>query len=196
MILLIHTNPSNMKQLLLFTLTLLFGLTGNAQSPADIESTLKYPDELVFDKSWMNYTIYKPNTSIACKYPMKQVSKTQQRTVFVNKDSSLKMSFAFFDLKKLPFYVESDSHNQAAYKFFASDSVARSKAYTADIKIVEADTSRGILYYSENVAQKTKFYLVGTDGNTFSIIMVAGKELDIEKLKGDMHMSYKLNLKD
>jgi hypothetical protein len=170
-------------------------LTVNAQL-SDIEATLKYPDELVFDKSLMSHTVYKPNTSIACRYEMRQVSKTLQRTVFMSEGDSVKMSFAFFDLQKLPFHNNSDTAFESARKFYIWDSSARATANMPAVSVVSTDKTKGILYYREMSGDKTKLYLVGAKNNLISLILFTSKDLDPDAHMGNMEMSFKLNSRE
>ena len=185
-----------MKTLFNFLLLMFFSILCNGQLTNDMDAVLKYPDDLVFDKSLMSYTVYKPNTSIACTYPIRQVSKNAQRTVFMSTGDTLKMSFAFFDLEKLPFYNSSDSAFQAAYKFYNWDSTARAKANMPALSIVQSDKEKGILYYREMAGDITRLYLVGTKNKLISLILFSSKDLDTKKHMGNMEMSFKLNSKE
>ena len=182
-----------MKVILVFFLFAITCISANAQKPLDIESALKYPDELLFDKSLMNYTVYKPNTSIACTYRIRQVSKTTQRTVFHSDEDSIKMSFAFFSPEKLPFYNSSDSAFDLAYKFYAWDSSARAKANGPAISIVREEKAKGMLYYKEVSGDITKLYLAGVKNGLLSLILFSSKDMKQDSHFGNMEMSFKLN---
>ena len=184
-----------MKSLLSASCLIMLTLFCNGQTLPDVGSVMKYPHELVSDTSLMNYTVYKPNTAIACKYPIRQVSKTIQRTVFMSEDDSLKMSFAFFDVEKLPFFDIADSSLENSYKFFAWDSAYRVKNHLPGLTIIKSDPVRGIIYYQEKTAEKTNLYLVGTKNKIVSLILFSKKDLQPEKVMGDMGMSFSLNSK-
>ncbi|RYY69670.1 MAG: hypothetical protein EOO13_08830 [Chitinophagaceae bacterium] len=192
----VQTKQRPVKTLLIALSLLAFSPFCSGQIVPDVENVKKYPDELVSDRSLMNYTIYKPYTKIGCSFKMRQVSKTSQRTVFVNEDETIKMSFAFFDAGKLPFLNVEDRGMESAYKFFVFDSIARVKAKQPPITVFKNDTTNGIIYYREAGQQKSNVYLVGTTGNIISLILFSAIGEDAINYLGEMHMSYKLNLKD